>query len=779
MLEQINIRKSQLNQKLIDFQNRKDGQENAIKQFEEQLEDVNKEIKEVQGKLQEYKEKIVSLRIENSKLSKRLSENQEKYHKLKSNLETLKNITERYEGYGNSIKRVMELKESKKGIIGVVADIIKVDKKYEVAIETALGGNIQNIVTDTETTAKDTIEYLKKNRYGRATFLPLSSMSNKTNFNAPDALEEKGVVGLASDLVEIKKEYEGVAKYLLGRVMVVDTIDNAISIERKYRYTVRIVTLEGEYLNVGGSISGGAFKNKSNLLGRSREVEELKGRLDKWTQTIAKDEKKYDENEKKLKEYQQNMVNLEQDIQVISLELNTQQMSRTAIENRQEELTKRKEQLVLQKERLKRELYTATEDADRLQDEQMDLESANEQDEERIKVIDEKLEYLRKCAEKHAMEVSKVHMRLSQESQKLEFQEDNQERIRSEIERLSEEFNENQKDVGDVNENVKTLQQQIEELKDSLNLMEQKIITDQKRHQKIQEEVKTKEILYKDILKEREEMIERVSGYDKEIYRLESQKDGKKQKKKELLDYMWENYEVTYHQAKQRLELNETESLLRIKETINRLKKQIKDLGPVNINAIEDYKEVSERYEFMQKQHEDIVTAEAHLAELMEELEEAMRRQFNEKFKDIQRVFQEVFVELFGGGEARLELTDDDVLESGIRIIAQPPGKKLQNMMQLSGGEKALTAISLLFAIQNLKPSPFCLLDEIEAALDDSNVTRFAKYLHKLTKDTQFIVITHRRGTMMAADVLYGITMQEKGISTQVSVNLIENDLDE
>ena len=309
--------------------------------------------------------------------------------------------------------------------------------------------------------------------------------------------------------------------------------------------------------------------------------------------------------------------------------------------------------------------------------------------------------------------------------------------------------------------------------------MEQKIITDQKRHQKIQEEVKTKEILYKDILKEREEMIERVSGYDKEIYRLESQKDCKKQKKKELLDYMWENYEVTYHQAKQRLELNETESLLRIKETINRLKKQIKDLGPVNINAIEDYKEVSERYEFMQKQHEDIVTAEAHLAELMEELEEAMRRQFNEKFKDIQRVFQEVFVELFGGGEARLELTDDDVLESGIRIIAQPPGKKLQNMMQLSGGEKALTAISLLFAIQNLKPSPFCLLDEIEAALDDSNVTRFAKYLHKLTKDTQFIVITHRRGTMMAADVLYGITMQEKGISTQVSVNLIENDLDE
>ena len=215
LLEQINIRKSQLNQKLIDFQSRKDGQENAIKQLENQLEDVNREIEQVKVSLQSYKDDLTNLRIKNSQLTKNLAANQEKYHKLKSNLEALKNITERYEGYGNSIKKVMELKEHKKGIIGVVADIIKVDKKYEVAIETALGGNIQNIVTDTETTAKETIEYLKKNRFGRATFLPLSSMSNKTNFNAPDALEENGVIGLASDLVDIKKEYEGVAKYLL------------------------------------------------------------------------------------------------------------------------------------------------------------------------------------------------------------------------------------------------------------------------------------------------------------------------------------------------------------------------------------------------------------------------------------------------------------------------------------------------------------------------------------------------------------------------------------
>ena len=777
--------KEQLNVRISGLEHQMEELQQQIKQHQDKKDFSIEKIKEIKDKKDQLEiQRRNAKRIEETLLSERrqiqveMDQKREKYHRIRSNYETMRNMAERYDGYGFGIKKVMEQQAVTPGIIGAVADIIKVEAKYETAIETALGGSIQNIVTDTQETAKKMIGYLKKNRYGRVTFLPLDAVKGK-EFTREEILSESGVIGAANQLAEYDEAYKDLFASLLGQILVVEDMDAGIRIANKYHHSIRIVTLEGDSLNRGGSMSGGAFKNKSNLLGRAREVEELKGRLDKWTKAIGKDEEKYNENEKKLKEYQQNMVDLEKEIQEISLELNTQQMSQSAIESRQEELAKRQEQLVLQRDKLIEELGTAKEDADRLQDEQTDLESANEQDEERIKEIDQKLEYLRKCAEKHAMEVSKVHMRLSQESQKLEFQENNQERVRSEIEHLNEEFKENQKDAGDVNDNVKALKQQIEDFKDSCKEMEQKIITDQTRHQKMQEEVKTKEVLYKDILKEREEMMERVSGYDKEIYRLESQRDGRKQKKKELLDYMWENYEITYHQAKQRIDLDETESLSKIKETIGELKNQIKDLGPVNINAIEDYKEVSERYEFMQKQHEDIVTAEAHLAGLMEELEEAMRRQFNEKFKDIQRVFQEVFVELFGGGEARLELTDDDVLESGIRIIAQPPGKKLQNMMQLSGGEKALTAISLLFAIQNLKPSPFCLLDEIEAALDDSNVTRFAKYLHKLTKDTQFIVITHRRGTMMAADVLYGITMQEKGISTQVSVNLIENDLDE
>ena len=269
-----------------------------------------------------------------------------------------------------------------------------------------------------------------------------------------------------------------------------------------------------------------------------------------------------------------------------------------------------------------------------------------------------------------------------------------------------------------------------------------------------------------------------MNELDKEIFRLNQQREKLEETMENQKNYMWEEYELTFHNAKE-LRKEEYDNLAEMKKSIAQLKDEIRKLGDVNVNAIEEYKEVSERYDFLKGQHDDLVEAEQTLMGIIEDLDTGMRKQFSEKFAEIQREFDKAFKELFGGGKGTLELVEDeDILESGIRIIAQPPGKKLQNMMQLSGGEKSLTAIALLFAIQNLKPSPFCLLDEIEAALDDNNVTRFAKYLHKLTKNTQFIIITHRRGTMAAADRLYGITMQEKGVSTLVSINLIEKDLD-
>lgn len=298
----------------------------------------------------------------------------------------------------------------------------------------------------------------------------------------------------------------------------------------------------------------------------------------------------------------------------------------------------------------------------------------------------------------------------------------------------------------------------------------------------IEEETKKKEeniASQKDFFDKRDKLMEHINELNKEIFRLDSRKSNLEEKLENKVNYMWNEYELTYHNAEE-MDIDMTISYTRMKANVGETKTKIRDLGDVNVNAIEDYKSVSERYELLKSQHDDLVESEEALKKIIADLDEEMRKQFSEKFADIQKQFDKVFRELFGGGKGTLDLVEDeDVLEAGIIINAQPPGKKLGNMMQLSGGEKALTAIALLFAIQNLKPSPFCLLDEIEAALDDSNVKRYAKYLHKLTKNTQFIVITHRKGTMEAADVLYGITMQEKGVSTLVSVKLIEEQLDD
>lgn len=778
LLEQINIRKSQLNQKLIDFQSRKDGQENAIKELETQLEDVMKEIVQVQASLQGYKDDLANLRVKNSQLTKQLTANQEKYHKLKSNLEALRNITERYEGYGNSIKKVMELKENKKGIIGVIADIIKVDKKYEVAIETALGGNIQNIVTDTETTAKETIEYLKKNKFGRATFLPLSSMSNKTNFNAPDALEEKGVIGLASDLIDIKKEYEGVAKYLLGRVMVVDTIDHAITIERKYRYSVRIVTLDGEYLNVGGSISGGAFKNNSNLLGRRREIEEIE-------KTLISLKKEKEELDRKLVDNRSEISVISEEEAKISKGLQEQMIIKNTIEVNLKQANDRKDSIML-------EYQSYTRENDSMQAEISDINKSNSELNNELsgtedrntfleKEVSAKTKQLNEMKEKVAAKLSsmeEINIDIANYKQKHEFIIEKIEKAEKVIQTLSDELNniknnseENNQEISARLEAIENLTMETEKSRELIKQLNNEI--DEARQEK---ESQSRE--HKEFFEKREQLSEKISTLDKEVYRLSSQKEALEEKSENKEAYMWNEYEITYRKAAE-MKNPEIGNKSEIKDNITNIRREMKALGEVNVNSIEQFKEINERYLFMKEQHADLIEAKENLLKIIDELEVGMRKQFKEKFEEIKIQFDKVFKELFGGGKGTIELTDaDDILDAGINIISQPPGKKLQNMMQLSGGEKALTAISLLFAIQNLKPSPFCLLDEIEAALDGSNVIRFAEYLHKLTENTQFIVITHRRGTMNCADRLYGITMQEKGISALVSVDLLENDLD-
>ena len=779
MLEQINIRKAELSQKLIKSKSDKEEQDKIIAELEEEFKKVNDEIIQYTTQAEEIEEKISEYKKETATLIKEREDKQRKYHQISSNLEALKNMTERYEGYGNSIKKIMELKEREKGIVGVVADIIKVDKKYETAIETALGGNIQNVVTDTETTAKEAIEYLKRGKFGRATFLPLSSIANKTGFSNERVLTEKGVIGLACDLVQIKKEWENIAKYLLGRIVVADTIENALLIARKYNYTLRIVTLEGELLNAGGSLSGGAFKNNSNLLGRRREIEELEKSLEAIKSENQAINEKLNANESESRAANEELEKIKLVLNEQYILQNTVKMNMNKAGEKKQELADSYEDLGKENAEIASQITDIKSNYDTLNVELMTFDDKNKLIEDKIASLNLQVEEQRKLEEEEIGKNQEMRLGYQSLKQKLEFIKENTEKLDAETNKLNEELVLIKSNAEDATITVLDRLKEIESIEDSMKEAKQtkeqleatitKLVADK--------DAQTKE--HKDFITKREEISTHINELDKEIYRLSSQKEKLEEANEKQVNYMWDEYEITYSVALT-MKNEELNNLGAIKKNISSLKSQIRDLGDVNVNSIEEYKNVSERYVFLKTQHDDLVLAAENLEKIIEELDTGMRNQFSEKFIEIKTEFDKVFKELFGGGKGTIELNEDmDILEADISIISQPPGKKLQNMMQLSGGEKALTAIALLFAIQNLKPSPFCLLDEIEAALDDSNVVRFAGYLHKLTDHTQFIVITHRRGTMAAADRLYGITMQEKGVSTLVSVNLLEAELQE
>ena len=430
-----------------------------------------------------------------------------------------------------------------------------------------------------------------------------------------------------------------------------------------------------------------------------------------------------------------------------------------------------------EQESLLQELQEITDNEDSIQMELETSENMEKELNEKISQLQIRLEQTKKEEGSQLKQTEEVHLSLASLEQQDNFILENMIRIEEEIQKFCNELEELGESRGNASEEIREKEEKIRELQQTIE--ESKELFEEIR-QEIHGQTSKRELNQKnkDFLRLREDLSKHIADLDKETFRLNSQKEGYEEASEKQMNYMWEEYELTYNHAME-LRNEKLTDLAEMKRQIQVLKNEIRKLGTVNVNAIEDYKNVSERYTFLKGQHDDLVEAEASLVQIIEELDTAMRKQFTEQFARIAKEFNEVFRQLFGGGKGTLELMEDeDILEAGIRIIAQPPGKKLQNMMQLSGGEKALTAISLLFAIQNLKPSPFCLLDEIEAALDDNNVDRYAQYLHKLTKHTQFIVITHRRGTMTAADRLYGITMQEKGVSTLVSVDLLEDQLE-
>ncbi len=779
MLEQIGIRKAELSQKILRLRSEESEQESVIKVLEKDAHERKKQIEELERKGEGLEKEAEQMQKVLSGQMQKIEHDQASYHREASRLESLVHITERYEGYGNSIRRVMEKKKTEKGILGVVADLIQVEKSYEIAIETALGGSVQNIVTEEEETAKRMISYLKKNGYGRATFLPLNAVKERGVFSNTKALEEKGVIGLASTLVKTDEKYGSIVQYLLGKTIVVDTIDHAIALARKYSYSLRIVTLEGESLNPGGSMTGGAFKNTNNLLGRRREIEEMTKDVQNLKEELLTLQKEAEENRKKRADIRDEIVKLKERLQKEYLDQNTTTMKLTQMKNKNAETRAGYVSLKMESSEMESQVLEITEGKKQIEQEIEKSVEKEKQIEQRIESDQIVLQEKKSQQETYIAQSADLGIQKAEVTQKKTYVEQDLKRILAEIQTLLQEQETLKRKQYQEKEEKKKKEEEIEDTKKLMEQLDEKEKESKLQIEELYREKEEQNKIYKSFFEKREEISEKVNLLDKELFRLNAQKEKAEEWKENRIHYLWDEYELTPGQAEsyQKPEWNDSTE---IKKQIGQLKNEIRALGNVNVNAIEEYKELSERHTFLNTQHEDLTQAKQALEKIIKELDEGMRMQFKEKFAQIQSEFDKAFKQLFGGGKGTLELMEgEDLLEAGIRIIAQPPGKKLQNMMQLSGGEKALTAIALLFAIQNLKPSPFCLLDEIEAALDDSNVSRYAKYLHKLTKNTQFIIITHRRGTMEAADRLYGITMQEKGVSTLVSVNLIEEELEE
>ena len=770
--QQIEVKKKELEKAAEDYLKNSKKQGKKVEDLQKLFEARNKKKDELEAEASKKHDEILALQNELGQLKKRLSALNLECTKAQTRLESIRNITERYEGYSGAIREVMALKGKKKGITGVVADIISTSKKYETAIETALGGSIQNIVTDNENTARDAIEYLKANKLGRATFLPLSAIKNRGEFKNTEVLDEEGVLGFASSLVSTKDRYKELCGYLLGRIIVADNIDNALRIARKYRYSFMIVTLDGELLSRGGAISGGAYKNRSNLLGRRREIDELEKEIAAYNNEAEAISGKIDDISEKISGEEEALAALNTSVQEQKLRLNTLTINLSQAEETRNELIGNYENANAENKRTLEEAGNMDEE----QKEILRLIKENILENEKIKKDITRLESLLKAgsakeeqalADSHGADMEESRLR-----QEESFLISSVIKAENDISRLEEEL----KNLYDSNrDSAAQIQNRLNEIEDiNVSIKKGKEETEAltKKLDRLEKERSAVQTEDSDFLAKHDEITERISDLDKEIFRLEQAKEKYQEQFNTCSGHIWSEYELTYNSALA-AKKEDMPGPAEMKSRISELKNLIRSLGTINVSAIDEYKDVKERYEFLSAQQNDILKAEEDILKIIRGLDRQMKDQFNREFAAIQEEFSRVFRVMFGGGKGLIELENtDDILESDIIITAQPPGKKLQNMMQLSGGEKALTAIAVLFAIQNLKPSPFCILDEIEAALDDSNISRFANYLSLLSEKIQFIVITHRKGTMEVCDRLYGITMQEKGISSLVSVSL-------
>ena len=676
-------------------------------------------------------------------------------------------------GYIKSVKSLLKdcenIKELGKGMNGVLANIIEVPDELQTAIEMCLGASLQNIVTETETDAKRLVEHLRKNNLGRASFLPISSVKGKKLDKIKG--NESGVVGIASDLVKYNKKYEQIILNLLGRTVIVDNMDTAIKVAKQNGYTFRIVTTEGDLINPSGAITGGSVAKKTvNILGRGKEIEKLEKEIKNLKQKIEKlenDKQNYEESIEGILELSSN---LEKELQEIDITYATEKQKVISINENIEKLEKRLNRLKEEQASLEKQKEEAVSTKGDLQ---VEINKIAEQNEELSKIITEFAE-LNKDDQKYIddlnFDITNLKISVSSFDESEASIQEIQERINQElenahisIENKNTQIEQIKKDNEDLEKSIQETLQKIEEVKESVNSSSSKIEELKKERAQKSEKLSKQE----DEITAKFKVIEDLKG---QLVKLDVKKTKIDEDINGIINKMWEEYELTPNNTEQ---YQKPENVALTQRRVNNLRTEIRELGSVNVDSIEEYKNLKDRYDFMSEQRLDLENTMSKLRKVISDMTQIMKEQFKEKFKVINKNFGEVFAELFGGGKAELTLEDEEnILECGIEITVQPPGKKLQNMMLLSGGEKAFTAIALLFAILKINPAPFCVLDEIEAALDDVNVFRYAEYLKKFTEHTQFLVITHRKGTMEVAETVYGVTMEESGISKLLSMKL-------
>ena len=723
-------------------------------------------------------EMLCGLNKKKTEAASQLEEKKNEYNHSQSRLKMLKELENDYEGYAKSVKTVLNAHRSgslKCAVNGALSELIKVDKKYVTAIEIALGGALQNIVVDTTNDAKQAIEYLKKASAGRATFLPVSSVSGRLLDNLAQISKQSGYIGLGSELVAYDSKYDGIIKNLLGRTVIVDNIDNGIAISSKFSNSFRIVTLGGDVFNTGGSMSGGSINKATGILSRASQIDELTKSIEALKKQVEADQKLVNDIEasinnkaekaqvllEEIRSGEQQIIRLKADCEHSAL---LKQSASDALNNLNVEAKALFEQITDANDQIAIIINQSTRD-------ELDIESLQgevlEKQESVLKIEQEREEVNAQLMEKSVglnsvkKDIEALSMRISEANADIKEASNAIELRKSDIIELDKAMGElvikealKQSEIGETHNRIKELEAA------SAKLLQQRKDT--------QDDIADKNLLSK-------ELMQKVFVLKEEQNRIENKRIKMQMEVENTSTSLWDDYELTYSTA---LEYKkEGFDNATAGRRINELRSEIKALGNVNVDAIEEYKSVSERYEFLTNQINDLEHAKISIRKLIDDITLQMEKQFAEQFEVINKNFSIVFEQLFGGGRAELRLSDPtDILESGIEIDAQPPGKKLQSLSLLSGGEKAFTAIALLFAILKVRPTPFCILDEIEAALDEPNVYRFADYLKDYSKNTQFVIVTHRRGTMEAADLLYGVTMQEQGVSKLLSLKIEDVD---